>query len=392
MEAQCGATDQPGVCMPLAETPFCTTDYAPVCGCDNITYNNECLAHLAGTSIASLGPCFDDPPPMCESDRDFDRICDSEDLICNLDSIPINCRRLQPDCPDGQVPELIDGCYTDACVTWDMCQPIILPDSCGTLGAPDCPRGTFCHLPIEAMCGANEMPGVCLPIEQVACTDDYTPVCGCDGQTYSNECYAMLAGVSIGSFGECEDDPMCIRDSDLDGICDQRDQTCNRDDSAIICTVLPPLCPPEQVVEVINGCYGECITWAECIGGDTPGIGELCGSRGLAECPANTFCDYSPRAMCGATDIPGTCQPIGSEVCLDIYDPVCGCNGQTYDNQCQARSEGVSVRQVGACGQLRCGGIAGLACPNGEACLDDPSDDCDPNNGGTDCIGICAAF
>jgi hypothetical protein len=36
-----------------------------------------------------------------------------------------------------------------------------------------------------------------------------------------------------------------------------------------------------------------------------------------------------------------------------------------------------------------CGGFAGIACPGGGKCVDDPSDSCDPNNGGADCGGIC---
>lgn len=36
-----------------------------------------------------------------------------------------------------------------------------------------------------------------------------------------------------------------------------------------------------------------------------------------------------------------------------------------------------------------CGGIAGLPCPDGYLCVDDPRDDCDPQNGGADCMGIC---
>jgi hypothetical protein len=36
-----------------------------------------------------------------------------------------------------------------------------------------------------------------------------------------------------------------------------------------------------------------------------------------------------------------------------------------------------------------CGGIAGLPCPKGFICVDDPRDDCDPETGGADCIGIC---
>ena len=36
-----------------------------------------------------------------------------------------------------------------------------------------------------------------------------------------------------------------------------------------------------------------------------------------------------------------------------------------------------------------CGGIAGFPCPEGEECVDDPSDNCDPEQGGADCHGIC---
>jgi len=36
-----------------------------------------------------------------------------------------------------------------------------------------------------------------------------------------------------------------------------------------------------------------------------------------------------------------------------------------------------------------CGGFAGIACPEGYTCVDDPNDSCDPNQGGADCGGIC---
>ena len=38
-----------------------------------------------------------------------------------------------------------------------------------------------------------------------------------------------------------------------------------------------------------------------------------------------------------------------------------------------------------------CGGIAGFECPEGEGllCVDDPFDDCDLENFGADCAGIC---
>jgi hypothetical protein len=40
-------------------------------------------------------------------------------------------------------------------------------------------------------------------------------------------------------------------------------------------------------------------------------------------------------------------------------------------------------------GVKHCGGIAGLACPAGLTCVDDPIDSCDPANGGRDCTGLC---
>jgi hypothetical protein len=39
---------------------------------------------------------------------------------------------------------------------------------------------------------------------------------------------------------------------------------------------------------------------------------------------------------------------------------------------------------------VRCGGITGDGCPGAGECVDDESDDCDPENGGADCGGLCA--
>ena len=63
------------------------------------------------------------------------------------------------------------------------------------------------------------------------------------------------------------------------------------------------------------------------------------------------------------------------------------------------RAEGAYVLNIneGACGDggdppnpQPCGGIAGIRCPEGFVCIDNPEDNCDPDRGGADCPGICA--
>lgn len=43
----------------------------------------------------------------------------------------------------------------------------------------------------------------------------------------------------------------------------------------------------------------------------------------------------------------------------------------------------------GSYGKQMCGGIAGIACPKGKVCTDDPSDSCNPDKNGADCPGLC---
>ena len=38
-----------------------------------------------------------------------------------------------------------------------------------------------------------------------------------------------------------------------------------------------------------------------------------------------------------------------ADECIEIYDPVCGCDGITYDNYCVADSSGITSYVAGEC-------------------------------------------
>jgi hypothetical protein len=78
------------------------------------------------------------------------------------------------------------------------------------------------------------------------------------------------------------------------------------------------------------------------------GVGQACGTRGASSCPGELFCNYEPADECGATDKPGHCAA-KPQACPRIASPVCGCDGKTYGNGCEAQSAGVGVKQSGAC-------------------------------------------
>jgi hypothetical protein len=73
-----------------------------------------------------------------------------------------------------------------------------------------------------------------------------------------------------------------------------------------------------------------------------------CGTRGLPPCPMGQFCNFPPRAMCGATDLGGTCET-PPMMCSRDMRPVCGCDGHDYTNPCEAARARQSVAREGRC-------------------------------------------
>lgn len=171
-------------------------------------------------------------------------------------------------------------------------------------------------------------------------------------------------------------------------------------------------------------------------GGDDPpptSDAPRCGGIAARECPGLGQCVDDPTDSCnprrGGADCGGVCECTGRAKCgagqkFDSSPQVCTCVGGddagssgggdgvtcgsvtcAAGDECCNASCGICVPPGGACTTQLCppddpgdpdptdspfcGGFAGLPCPGAGECVDDPSDDCDPNNGGADCGGIC---
>ena len=75
--------------------------------------------------------------------------------------------------------------------------------------------------------------------------------------------------------------------------------------------------------------------------------GKKCGGSIGVGCAAGDFCKH-PTGACKLIGGTGVCT-VKPVFCPQVYMPVCGCNGKTYGNSCEAAREGVSLLHDGKC-------------------------------------------
>jgi hypothetical protein len=266
-------------------------------------------------------------------------------------------------CPDVVLP--VCGCdgvtYGNACEAAIAGASVSHDGTCSECASNEqCAEGAYCAKPL----GRCEARGECVP-RPTACPDVVAPVCGCDGVTYSNACDAEAAGTSIAAEGECP--PVC---GGLGGIqcaetefCDVPAGFCGVLDLGGRCVPVTPACP--EFYQPVCGCDGvtyanDCFRQAARAQKDHDGA---CGScTSLADCLPNEYCQ-APDGECTER---GHCTPI-PQVCPGDYDPVCGCDGATHTNRCEAEAKAISIAHAGTCDAV-CAGIAGIPCPEGQIC------------------------
>jgi hypothetical protein len=209
------------------------------------------------------------------------------------------------------------ACGNGTCET-DWENPCNCPDDCDAgsiscVASKTCPAEHFCRFP-TGICDSGPI-GQCTAMPQ-GCTDNEDPVCGCDGQTYSNECGAYAAGVSVAYAEACKPDcltagtivtgdseiPCCSGDfvpicSFEDGWC-----TCSTEGEQVCAT-----CGDSQCESQENWCNCPADCPVDNICEQSGGLCFPASEEGIVDCPAET----TPVWLVGCPEGQGCCLPEG---------------------------------------------------------------------------------
>jgi len=239
---------------------------------------------------------------------------------------------------------------------------------CGGFAGVACSPVEFCKLNMGECC--CDFQGVCKPIPG-GCPDVWEPVCGCDGQTYGNECDANALGISVNHLGPCMEYCQVANNGFgcANSICSNTGDQCigttlhfNDQSGAITTLVCACLSTDECHVEFGNVTpfpVGSCPsndTACRVIGSDADLDGDddiftaacvrLCSGDSNTACASGEFCKFGP-GDCHAAQ-PGYCTNVPSG-CPNVSNPVCGCDGVTYGSACLADAARVVIAYSGAC-------------------------------------------
>ncbi len=180
------------------------------------------------------------------------------------------------------------------------------------------------------------------------CSEEYDPVCASDGSTYANFCFATCENADIVFEGACEGQVMSFTANV--GELFTYFQTLGANSIASDGPYWEVSETPEWAVATISTDWDENSitgTFTITIEG-TPTLNDL----GINVIVVNQINSWT-ETVSSSQEIIITVIENNECICVALYDPVCGEDGQTYGNSCEAGCEDVDILYEGECEEIR---------------------------------------